>query len=162
MGETEIPGVGFEFGCAIAVKSGDEILLIGGQNTEQRILSFNVKDHIFRELQCRLNEKRYGHSCAFIPKTTLVMITGGRYNFTDSSYLDSTEILDIKDESVKMANPLNSKRCYHGMGILTINGEDRLATFGGKNSLLSCMNTVEIYNTQTEEWEPTDIRLKGT
>ena len=44
MGKTEIP-VGFWLGCAIAVKSDQEIWLIGGAQTDKRILSFNVKDH---------------------------------------------------------------------------------------------------------------------
>ena len=44
MGKTEIPGCFFK-GCAIAVKSDQEIWLIGGYQTLKRILSFNVKDH---------------------------------------------------------------------------------------------------------------------
>ena len=46
-GEDNIPG-GFEKGYAIAVKSDQEIWLIGGFDTEKRVLSFNVKDHTFR------------------------------------------------------------------------------------------------------------------
>ena len=42
MGRTEIPG-GFRIGCAIAVKSEQDIWLIGGYGTEKRILSFNEK-----------------------------------------------------------------------------------------------------------------------
>ena len=44
MGKTEIPG-GFFDGCAIAVKSGQEIWLIGGHGTKKRILSFDVETH---------------------------------------------------------------------------------------------------------------------
>ena len=76
------------------------------------------------------------------------MITGGY----DNCYLDSTEILDIEDGSVTMASPMNSKRFDHGMGTVTINGEDRLAVF---NSF------IELYNTQTEQWENTDINFNG-
>ena len=76
MGKTEIP-VGFLVGCAIAVKSDQEIWLIGGIQTEKRILSFNVKDHTFQELPSQLNVRRVEHSCAFIPNTNKVMITGG-------------------------------------------------------------------------------------
>ena len=93
MGKTEIPG-GFCAGCAIAVKSEQEILLIGGYQTEERILSFNVRDHTFQELPSQLNVGRFGQSCAFIPNTNKVMITGGHCNFND---LDSTEILDTED-----------------------------------------------------------------
>ena len=45
MGKTEIPE-GFERGCSIAVKSDQVIWLIGGWRTENRILKFNVKDHL--------------------------------------------------------------------------------------------------------------------
>merc|ERR1711963_1347729 len=64
MGKTEIPG-GFFNGCAIAVKSDQEIWLIGGCRTRKRILSFNVKDHTFQELHSQLNVGRRFHRCAF-------------------------------------------------------------------------------------------------
>ena len=129
-------------------------MLIGGYETQRRILSFNVKEHTFRELQSRLNVGRIGHRCGFIPNTKKVMITGGYY-------LDSTEILNIDDESIVLASPLNSIRCNHGMGIVTMNGIDRLATFGGEKRAveLDFRNTVEIFNTQTEKWENSDMKL---
>ena len=64
-GKTEIPG-GFRNGCAIAVKSGQEIWLIGGLGTEKRILSFDVDSHTFQVLPFQLNVGRYGLSCALI------------------------------------------------------------------------------------------------
>ena len=156
MGKTEIPG-GFFEGRAISVRSKKEIWLIGGISTYKRILSFNVKDHSFRELFSHLNLRRKNFGCAFIPNTKKVMITGG---FDDKDKcLRSTEILDTENESVLMASPLNSKRGNHGMGIVTINGEDRLAVFGGINNK-TYLNSVELYNTQTEKWENTDIKLK--
>ena len=82
------------------------------------------------------------------------MITGG---YSDD-YLDSTEILDTEGGSVTMASPMNSKRYGHGMGVITINGNDRLAVFGGfdgRNSL----DSVELYNTETEKWEISDLKL---
>ena len=47
-GKTPIPEY-FYKGSAIAVKSGQEILLIGGLGTERRILSFDVNDHSFTQ-----------------------------------------------------------------------------------------------------------------
>ena len=149
IGKKEIPG-GLYKGCAIAVRSEQEIWLIGGIGTEQRILSFNVKDHAFHVLPLQLNVGRSAFRCAFIPNTNKIMITGGhdwRYD-----YLDSTEIIDTEDGSVIMASPMNLKRFDHGMGTITINGEKRLAVF----------NTfIELYNTQTEQWENTDITFYG-
>merc|ERR1711963_60853 len=149
MGKTEIPGGGFRCGCAIAV-SDQEIWLIGGYETTKRILSFNVKDHSFQELPSQLIIGRADHRCAFIPNTNKIMITGG-----DCRDDNSAEILDTEDGSVTMASPMNSKRLYHGMGFVTVNGEERLAVFGGYDGRTE-FDSVELYNTQTGKWENTD------
>ena len=154
MGKTEIPG-GFYYGCAIAVKSGQEIWLIGGYFTEKRILKFNVESHTFQVLPFQLNVGRWNLKCAFIPNTNKIMVTGG----FDYGSLDSTEILDTEDGSVTMASPMNSKRFHHGMGIITVNGEDRLTVFGGRNGE-NRLDSVEVYNTQTEKWEMADFKLR--
>ena len=57
-----------------------------------------------------------------------------------------------------MASPMNSKRAGHGIGVVTINGKDRLAVFGGFDGR-NYLDSVELYNTQTEKWEMTDFRL---
>ena len=167
MGKTEIPG-GFLRGCAIAVKSDQEIWLIGGLETTKRILSFDVNDHTFKELPFQLNVGRKGHRCALIPNTNKVMVTGGDDNSSNDTMwiLNSTEILDTEDGSVTMASPMNSKRSIHGMGVLTINREDRLAVFGGYSGTKSggfdgrsWLDSVETYNTQAEKWETSDIKL---
>ena len=153
-GKTKIPE-GFAIGCAITVKSEQEIWLIGGKQTERRILSFNVKDHLFQEQPFRLNVGRYRHRCAFIPTTNKVMITGG-YNH-EKGHLNSTEILDTEDGSVTMASKMNSKRGGHGMGVVTVNGEDRVAVFGGSDRGNE-LDSVELYNTQTGKWEMADLK----
>ena len=143
-------------GCAIAVKSDQEIWLTGGIMTRKRILRFNVKDHTFQELPSQLNVERWNHSCAFIPNTNKVMITGGYNHFHKSN---STEILNTEDGSVTIASPMNFERVGHGMGVVTINGEDRLAVFGGNNRKTD-LDSVELYNTRTGKWENADIKLK--
>ena len=80
MGETEIPGIGLAGGCAVTVKSEQEIWLIGGAGSSKRILSFNLNNHTFHEIATQLNEERIGHRCAFIPNTNKIMITGGQRN----------------------------------------------------------------------------------
>ena len=157
IGKTEIPG-GFKSGFAIAVKSDQDIWLIGGFGTKKRILSFNIESHTFQVLPYQLNVGRYGHRCAFIPNTNKIMIAGGH------GFLDSTEILDVEDGSVTMASRMNSKRVYHGMGVVTINGEDRLAVFGGYERFdiieRTELDSVELYNTETEKWETADFKLR--
>ena len=158
IGKTLIPR-GLWYGCAIAVKSEQEIWLIGGYCTERRILSFNVNDHTFRKLPFQLKKPRFRHRCAFIPNSNKVMVTGGEVNhFTYDTY-NSTEIVDTEDGSVTMASPMNFRRSNHGMGIITISGQDRLAVFGGYDGK-RMLDSVEIYNSETEKWELTDIKLK--
>ena len=153
MGKTEIPGV-FENGCAIAVKSEQKIWLIGGFGTEKRILNFDVESHTFQVLPFQLNVGRDGHRCAFIPNTNKIMITGG----ANDGYLDSTELLNVEDGSVTMACPMNYERAWHGMGVATINGKDRLAVFGGEDRE-TVLDSVELYDTETEKWEIANFKL---
>ena len=162
IGETEIPG-GFIYGFAIAVKSEQEIWLIGGWATGTRILSFNVNDHTFQELPFQLNTQRRDHKAAIIPNTNKIMVTGG-WN------LNSVEIIDTEDAKITLASPMNYKRSEHGMGIVTIEGEDRLAVFGGQNKELghyddlhygdAYLDTIELYNTETGLWEISNKKLK--
>ena len=155
VGKTKIPS-GFRLGCAITVKSNEEVWLIGGYRTEKRILSFNVKNHIFQVLPLQLNVERSSFASSFIPNTNKVMISGGHKSIRN---LDSTEILDLDDISVKMASPMNFRRSGHGMGVITINGEDRLVTFGGCERYVN-HDSIEVYNYQTKRWITSDIKLK--
>ena len=68
MGKTEIPG-GFTYGIAIAIESGQEIWLIGGDiENKSRILSFNVKNHTFQELPFGLIVGRSHHQLCVYSK----------------------------------------------------------------------------------------------
>ena len=145
-GKNPIPR-GILSGCAIAIKSDQEILLIGDR---KRILSFNTSDHTFKVLPTRLHvDRSSGSRCAFIPGTNKVIITGGTSI--------STEIFNIEDGSITMGSRMNFARCNHGIGLITVNDEDRLAVFGGS---YDGTNSVEIYNTRTGKWEISDIKLK--
>ena len=159
VGKPKIPGKKFVNGCAIAVKSEQEIWLIGGEGTEDRIVSFNVHNHYFKKLSSKLNDGRRGHRCAFIPNTNKVIVTGG-YDVDYCNFLSSTEILDTEDESVTVGSPMNSERYGHGIGVITINGEDRLAVFGGSDGN-DFLDSVELYNAQTQMWECSDIKLNN-
>ena len=155
-GKIPIPG-GFALGGAIAINQ--EILLIGGLGTGKRILSFDVNNHSFKELSTKLNKRRYGHNCAIIPGTKNVMITGGMGGFLGREGLESTEIFDAENGSITMGSPLNSKRIHHGLGVITINDEDRLVVFGGLG--YENYGSVEIYHDSTEEWETKSMNLNS-
>ena len=161
MGKTRIPGNGLLLGSAVAGKSGQEIWLIGGSGNEKRILKFNVNDYTFHEMTTKLNVDRYGLKCCFIPNTNKIMITGGyTVNGSDLVGINSTEIYNTEDASITMASPMNFGRFNHGMGVITINGEDKLVVIGGSDGSNS-FNSVELYNSETNKWEISEIRLNG-
>ena len=152
-GKIPIPG-GFSFGSAIAINQ--EIYLIGGLGTEKRILSFDVHNHSFKKLSTELNERRFGNNCAIIPGGRNKIMITGRY-FPGSEGLKSTEIFDAENESITMGSPLNSKRIGYGVGVITINNEDRLVAFGGLG--YENYGSVEVYNDSTKEWETKSMNL---
>ena len=45
------------------------------------------------------------------------------------------------------------------MGVVTINGENKLAVVGGYDGRNE-HDSVELYNTRTEKWEMTDFKLR--
>ena len=150
IGQTKIPG-GLKDGFAIAVKSGQEIWLIGGFDTEKRILSFNVNDHSFKELPINLIVERWGHNCAFIPGTNKVMITGGGDEKATRGS-NSSEILDIETGVVTLANPMNRIRLFHGMGTTMLDGENRVVVFSDNR----IQKAIEFYDTKAKKWKITN------
>ena len=169
LGKNEIPKMHMD-GCAIAVKSEQEIWLIGGYDfsnakhaTNREIIRFNVNDHTFEKLPLKLNKGRQGPRCAFIPDTNKIIITGGKELWeTKHRFLKSSEMLDIENESIAEASPLNTKRYQHGIGILTINDEEKLAVVGGEycDTRMGFHRSVEIYDKETQMWKLTNLKLK--
>ena len=154
MGETEIQG-GFQDGCVIAINSGQDVLLLGGWETERRILKFSISEHKFEELPLQLNVGRYGHRCAFIPNTNKIIITGGRA----LNYPDVSEIFDMDKARITiMTSPMHFKRSRHGIGVITVDDEDKLVVFGGYNENGS-IDSVELFDDETQSWDMTDIKL---
>ena len=156
----DIPG-GNNYGFfVIADRSGQKIYLIGGPGTPSRILKFNVENKTFTELPTKLIvPRRGGHMCALIPNSNKIMITGGKY---DSSR--STEIFDTENESITLAGEMNFERKDHGIGVLTINDQDRLAVFGGVydlfGSIKDSLRSVELYDAQNNIWEISAIKMQ--
>ena len=93
------------------------------------------------ELPTKLIKRRAGLRCALIPNTSKIIVTGGIFR---DDIEDSTEIIDSEDGSVILASPMNSKRYNHGIGLLEINGKNRLVVFGGNDT-----DTFEFYNAES-------------
>ena len=54
---------------------------------------------------------------------------------------------------------MNYKRAYHGIGILTLDGEDQVVIFGAHDGN-SFLDSVEVYDQETKKWTTlTDIKL---
>ena len=156
-GNVRIPGDGFRWGCAIAI-SDEEVWLIGGYDTESRILSFNTRNHKFTEVNLiQLKEGRKAHRCIQIPGTTKIIVSGGRDS--SSNELDSAEIIDFELKSFTNTGKMNFKREFHGIGILTLDGKDQIAIFGGWDETGDEFDSVEVYDQETQKWTMTDIKL---
>merc|ERR1711902_408313 len=101
-------------GCAVEFPDKQEILLIGGDGpyTRRRILNFDIETQSFERMNVPLIRKRRAHTCARVR--------------------DTSEILNLNDNTIRRGNPMNTKRSFHGMAVITIDNEDRLAVFGGE------------------------------
>ena len=110
----------------------------------------------FTVLPTKLKQRRSGHQCAFIPGTRHLMITGG---IIKDFYSDTTEIIDVKTRNVTEGRPMNFKRWGFGIGVLNIDGQERVVVFGGYNEEGIFLKSVEVYNAQTQKWKLTNIEL---
>jgi len=147
----------FISGCAVKVPKNETVILIGGSYTEKRILKFLIGVHFFIEMDVSLIKARRSHSCARLPDTNLIVITGGLDSDVNSQ--DTSEILNLEDNTITLGNPMNTKRWGHGMAVITIDNEDRLAVFGGKDENGDYLDSVETLNPRTRKWEISDLKL---
>ena len=120
-------------------------------STESRILSFNTRNQKFEEVNTiQLKEGRRRQVCIKIPGTTKIIVSGG----IDSSRnrLDSVEIIDFESKIVTNTGKMNFKRAFHGISILTLDGEDQIAIFGGRDENHKILDSVEVYDQETQIW----------
>jgi len=150
---------------AVVDQSDQMIWIFGPQNV---FLLDLVKSSISK-LPSKLNVPRYNPRWAYLPNTKKIIITGGTKWIPgpdgDGDFgeiLDSTEIFDTEDFTITMASPMNHKRDAHGIGTITVQGEDRVAVFGGMTGSTSLigLGNLELYNAKTDLWELSKIKLK--
>ena len=161
MCKEEIPG-GFVHGCAVEIKSKGEIWLIGNVGeTSNRILSFDLRKHTFKELPTKLTIGRSHHECLVtkIGTTEVILVTGGHSGPKNCIREKSVEIINIETGNVTLGSPLNFKRVGHGMGILYIKNQPKIAVFGGYTGLVH-LRTIELFDQETLKWEKSeDIKM---
>ena len=73
--------------------SPNEIFVIGGKNTEAKVLKFNIDTEEWTTLSDLERPRKY-HSCAKFGED--VIVAGGMGNSNDRDFLFSTEIISIK------------------------------------------------------------------
>ena len=154
-GQTDIPGGGLRFGCAVTI-SDDQILLIGGFEAWKRILSFNTTTHTFKQLPISLSQGRHRHACVRIPGTEKILVTGGFYY--GGIYLDSVELIDMVTGNISNTAPMKVKRRQHGMGIMTFNNEEKVIAFGGWDGS-NRLDSIEVYHEDTQTWNLLEKKL---
>ena len=145
----KIPGYGLLMGCGAQI-SRNEFLVIGGFNTEDRVLRFTTNDNVWHNTSLHLFEKRYNLQCISFNKK--VIITGG---FLNNKHLSTTEIIDFSEDEllIRKGGDLKEERSSHGMGIITISGVPTLIAFGGSDPYHIFRDSVEIWNDASESWE---------
>ena len=158
--KTEIPE-SFSFGSAVEVKSTQKIWLIGaggekdgvGPGGGDRILVFDIKTHIFEELESNLKVLRVQHKCIVtnLNGNEVILVTGGIF----SGKL--VEMINTQNGSVTMLkSEMVFARFGHGIGILRIKNEDKIVVFGG----CYADDNVEIFDNETKRWKlAPDIKM---
>merc|ERR1711976_647643 len=79
---------------------------------------------------------------------------------SDFEEQDTSEILNLEDNTITLGNPMNIKRIAHGMAVITIDNKDRLAVFGVSDENDDFLDSVETLNPRTKKWEISDLKLK--
>ena len=143
-GPTTIPN-GFQYGCGLKI-SEEEILLISGSGTENRIINFNTRTNSFSTRESTLQQGRRLHSCVLL--NDLILVVGGRD--ANGNTLSSTEVIPLANGIPRYGGNLNTARRYFGLA--TIGGHYKKAiSFGGEGSRY--LNSVEEWDEDTEQWK---------
>ena len=142
-----IPGEGIRYGCGVAI-SKEELLLIGGGDTKNRIIKYNIKTKNWTEI-ASLKVGRVGHSCILF-KDQVFIIGGFRRN---GIALNSVEILSLDTMTMKEGNGLQVSRRYHGSGLVHHDGKLTLAVFGGYNTNDESLDSIERFDEDTGTWK---------
>ena len=66
----DIPDVGIQHGCGVRI-SDTELVLIGGYNTWNRVIRFNIQTSTWTSMPDLITGRRY-HSCAFVNDKIIV------------------------------------------------------------------------------------------
>ena len=157
-GTTNIPGIGYDRGCAVKIND-TEILLIGGVGTYKRLLKFNTNTNEFANLGDVLNQGRRSHACTRYEEK--IFISGG---YGSGNILSSTEIINLNDlTKAHTAGNLVQARYGHGLVVVHVDNKPTVLALGGgfsgPNGGLNSLNSIEIWNATSKTWRMTSMKL---
>jgi N-acetylneuraminic acid mutarotase len=146
---------GFKRGCGVQI-SQEVLLLIGGDDTEERLLEFNTRTNNFTIRGDKLQQGRYDHSCTLLNDT--IIVAGGMD--AGNNALSSTELVPLTNGSPRFGGDLNM---YRGdFGLVTIGNHHKKAySFGGQETdNYNSLKSVEEWDANTEQWKLATFSLK--
>ena len=145
---------GFKGGCGVQI-SKEEILLIGGWGTEDRLLEFNTTTNNFTIRGDKLQQGR----CTLL--NDMIIVAGGR-SANSHNVLNSTELVPLTNGSPRFGGDLITARAYFGLA--TIGVHKKAYSFGGnvsgKRSGHNPLQSVEEWDADTEQWKFANFSLK--
>ena len=135
------------YGCAVR-KSDFEIIFIGGEYSDKKIIQLNIKTNKWTTLG-ELQEGRYHHACAVFDDK--IVVTGG-YNSKGGWTISSSEVISLQNLSKsELVGHMNERRSEHGMAIAQVNGKPTLLAFGGENGH-DFVDSIEQWIPESQSW----------
>ena len=138
-----IPGSGFTSGCGVQI-SYQEILLIGGYDSRQRILKFNIYSEEWTEMDEKLQTGRYYHSCVVFKNN--IIVSGG----LDDDYfsLKSTQIIDKDNLTLSYSSEMKLAREKHKLVVAYYNNQPTVLAIGG----WPYTDSIEVWDPESKTW----------
>ena len=124
------------------------------------VLQYNTQSNVWSSF-CRLKIRRPYIASAIIEGK--LVITGGmdctfQIHGLKRPSLDTTEVVDLSTKTSRIAGNLNTPRQNHGMSIMKIDNKFKLVAFGGESvEGDGLLDSVEVWNSQTEKWKESHI-----
>ena len=134
--------------------SKTNIIGTGGTEFPSRIFKFNVETKEVTEIG-KLQVGRWMHTSAIF--NGKLIVTGG-FNYKTTGLIRSTDIIDLESGISRLGGNLNVHRCHSGMGVITLNGKQKLIVFGGELDVMA-IDSIEEWDEETETWKISDLKL---
>ena len=138
-------------------KSDTEVLLIGGYNSERRVLLFDTQKIRWTVFD-NVISGRFSHSCALFENK--VIIIGGRSISQDKGNTDLNDVTEIIDLKTMKARIVPNSDLGHdnklGIAITDIYGQESLIAFGGH---LNSEKRIYIWDSKNEVWHTSNFQL---